>query len=71
MARPYTPRVNDVVTYYGAAFTYNGVVNTLKPQPARVTVAGATPTLKVLSSGAVVAAVPRTFAHVPGSWKAS
>lgn len=68
MARPYTPRVGDVVTYYGAAFIYGGN-NTLKPQPARVTVAGATPTVKILSSGTVFALVPRTTTRTPSSWK--
>lgn len=69
MARPYTPRVGDVVTYYGAAFTYAGNAAMLKPRPARVTVAGATPTLKVLSSSEVFAAVPRTVTRAVNSWK--
>jgi hypothetical protein len=63
MARPYQPRVNDVVTYYNAV--------TAKPRPAKVTVKnGVTPTLKILGSGEVFAAVVRTSTgRAPGTWK--
>lgn len=71
MARPYIPRVGDVVLYYSAQFTYDGNTQMLKGQHARVTVAGALPTLKVLSSGTVLVAVPRTTARTPLSWKSS
>lgn len=46
MARPHTPKVGHLVTYWTASG---------KPQPARITVAGATPTIRVLGTNTPIA----------------